>query len=234
VLIQRATEEDIEALFARLNNGEPLNAAEKRNAMGGDAVRLVRAIAGRPFFAERLHFSNARHHHYELAARLLVTSATDPTGRTAPDLRASAIDAFVRSHRSITAPERDRLTAILDGGLDRMTRVFGPRDPLLSSPSYALLYFLFLGSGAAADVPAPLLREFFAAFQHDRLAALEQPEDGRDETLVEFSGLMQHGAQDPRAIARRLEILRSAWLAYRAAPTASGSPTTTVSAASPT
>jgi hypothetical protein len=234
VLIQHATEEDIEALFARLNNGEPLNAAEKRNAMGGDAVRLVRAIAGRPFFAERLHFSNARHHHYELAARLLVTSATDPTGRTAPDLRASAIDAFVRSHRSITAPERDRLTAILDGGLDRMTRVFGPRDPLLSSPSYALLYFLFLGSGAADDVAGPLLREFFAAFQHDRLAALEQPEDGRDETLVEFSGLMQHGAQDPRAIARRLEILRSAWLAYRAAPTASGSPTATVSAASPT
>ena len=72
VLIKNATEEDIEDLFSRLNNGEPLNAAEKRNAMGGDVAKLIREVAKGPFFAERLHFSNARHHQYDLAARLLV------------------------------------------------------------------------------------------------------------------------------------------------------------------
>src|SRR5919198_2448554 len=39
VLIQNATEEDIEELFARLNNGQPLNAAEKRNARGGEMAK---------------------------------------------------------------------------------------------------------------------------------------------------------------------------------------------------
>src|SRR5688572_31542131 len=53
VLIQNAREEDIEDLFSRLNNGEPLNAAEKRNAMGGEMARLVREVAARPFFQER-------------------------------------------------------------------------------------------------------------------------------------------------------------------------------------
>src|SRR5919106_4807296 len=44
VLIQNATEEDIDFIFFRLNNGEPLNAAEKRNALGGDAARMVRDL----------------------------------------------------------------------------------------------------------------------------------------------------------------------------------------------
>jgi len=223
VLIRKATEADIEALFSRLNNGEPLNAAEKRNALGGDMARLIRTVAGRPFFAERLHFTNARLQHYELAARLLAATAGGTDDDPPPDLRAAALDAFVRDRRIVPDAERDRLQAEVDAGLSRLSAVFGRSDPLLGAPSYVLLYFLFLCDGPA-DAAAPGdVRDFLASFQRDRAAALEQPEDERDEALVEFSGLMQHGAQDRRTIARRLEILRAAWLRYRAVATSSAS-----------
>jgi len=214
VLIRNATEEDIEALFARLNNGEPLNAAEKRNAMGGEMARLIRQVATGPFFADHLHFSNARHHHYDLAVRLLAAASSD----AAPDLRASALDAFVRANRTMDADERERLVSAVDAGLAVMAGVFGPADPLLASPAYGLLYFLFLADGLPDGATGAEVRDFLAWFQRSRLAALEQPDETRDERLVEFSGLMQHGAQDARTTARRLEILRSGWVRYRAAP----------------
>lgn len=45
-LIQDAIEDDIDELFFRLNNGEPLNGAEKRNARGGDMNVLIKDVTG--------------------------------------------------------------------------------------------------------------------------------------------------------------------------------------------
>jgi hypothetical protein len=104
-----------------------------------------------------------------------------------------------------------------------MADVFGPADPLLASPAYGLLYFLFLADGLPDGASGREVRAFLASFQRSRIAALEQPDDARDEALVEFSGLMQHGAQDTRAIARRLEILRAAWGPYGEAATSDSS-----------
>ena len=215
VLIRHATVDDIEDLFSRLNNGEPLNAAEKRNAMGGDMAKLIRTVARRPFFTARLHFTNARHHHYELATRLLLVEqacAADAEGL--PDLRSAALDAFVRSNRRLPTAARTDLTARLDEGLAVLSEVFRPSDPLLASPSNAFLYYLFVRSvvgdeRATADPSA--VRDFLERFQHARVAALDLPEAERDATLVEFSGLMQHGTNDVRNIRRRLEILGAAW-----------------------
>jgi hypothetical protein len=213
VLIRNATEEDIEALFARLNNGEPLNAAEKRNALGGDMARLVREVAAGPFFRDRLHFSNGRHQHHELAARMLATEARRPDGEL-PDLRPAALDAFVRDRRTMPVTEQRRLRDALERGLGRMEDVFGERDQLLSSPSYALLYYLFLERTADEPESGRRRHDFLVRFQREQLAALERP-DAEDDDLVEFSGLMQHGGQDRRATARRLEILLVAWRDYR-------------------
>ncbi|HEU0235837.1 MAG TPA: DUF262 domain-containing protein [Candidatus Limnocylindrales bacterium] len=236
VLIRGATEHDIQALFSRLNNGEPLNAAEKRNALGGDMARLVRTVAARPFFAERLHFTNARLGHFELAARLLVLAASD--GKGPPDQRSAALDAFVREHRALAARERDALLRAVDDGLARMAAVFHPSDPLLASPSYAALSFEFLRALAAGEPAADRTdpwaasdpsgasgaRAFLDWFGRRRHEALDLPEHERDASLVEFSGLMQHGAQDARSFARRLEILRAAWARYRAGTASTSAP----------
>ncbi|MEZ0240153.1 MAG: DUF262 domain-containing protein [Chloroflexota bacterium] len=233
VLIRNATEDDIEELFSRLNNGEPLNAAEKRNAMGGDMVRLIREVAHRPFFTERLYFSNGRHQHYDLAARLLVLTDADLRGEPElPDLRNPALDAFVRIHRRLADPDRDALLGALDARLAVLEATFGPADPLLGSPAQALLHAVFVDDVArrgAPDAPGPTrdaagparveagaaIREFLDEFQRNRLAALEQAEGERDETYVEFSELMQHAVNDPRNLRRRLAILERAHERWR-------------------
>jgi hypothetical protein len=213
VLIQNATVDDIEDLFSRLNNGEPLNAAEKRNAMGGAMAALVRQVAGHPFFTDRLGYNNARYRHFELAARILLIELTDPSATDPiPDLKSRALDAFVNAHRQISAADRRDLMARVTGRLDTLAAVFTPDDPLLARQSHPLLYYLFVRSLARREPQALAgLRDFLETFQERRAEALTRT-DGRpgDGDLVEFTHLMQHGTNDPRSLARRLEILDGA------------------------
>lgn len=223
VLIQNATEEDIEELFSRLNNGEPLNAAEKRNARGGDMARLIRELAKRPFFTERLRFSNARYHHLDLAARLLLIEQALGGGEggeaaevaevaevAVPDLRSRALDRFVEASRRLAPGARAGILGRAEGVLAYMERAFTAADPLLATQSAPPLYYLFArpfalaGDGAASPGE---LRKFLEWFQAERRADLNRPEDRRDQVLTEFSELTQRGANDPRGLDRRLRIL---------------------------
>lgn len=219
VLIRDATEADIEDLFSRLNNGEALNAAERRNALGGDMARLIREVARRPFFADRLRFSNARLQHFDLAARLLaieVARADAPSG--VPDLGPRGLDAFVRGHRHLAESDRAALVDEVDARLDWLCRVFSRADPLLASPAQALLHGRFaldLLASTGPDAEPTSVRAFLESFQQERSAALEGAEEERDGRLVEFSRLMQHGVNEPGNLERRLEILRGAYAGTR-------------------
>lgn len=211
VLIQNATEEDIEELFSRLNNGEPLNAAEKRNAMGGDATKLVRAIAGHRFFLEHVRFTNARYQHHDAAARLLVLEAAARDGAAAlPDLRSRSLDAFIHDNRRIQAARRRELRDRVTDVQDRLCHVFAARDPLLAGQATPPLYYLVV-RGVTTQAPAGwagVLREALAAFEQDRRTQLQRTEEEQDPELREFSELMQSGVNEPRSLSRRLAILR--------------------------
>lgn len=220
VLIQNATEEDIEDLFSRLNNGEPLNAAEKRNAMGGDMVALVREVGHDAALRDRVRFPNTRSQHLDLAARLLAIARaeTDGSGQL-PDLRARAMDAFVRAHRRLAPEDRAALRAAADRGLRDLAAVFGPSDPLLGTQGAVVLATLFLAAlrdatprtadGSLDPVTGARLRAFLAGFDGARRAALDT--EAADPVLTEFTHLMQHGTNERRSLERRVAILAEAW-----------------------
>lgn len=223
VLIQNATESDIEDLFSRLNNGEPLTPAEKRNAIGGEMARLIRDIARHPFFTERLRFGNGRLQHLELAARLLrledaATDAMDAEG-SLPDLRPPALDQFVRSARQNGVDPQ--LRARVERTLDRLDRGFEVGDPLLAGGTDATLAYLLARDRAEQlDADPGRLRAFFATFADDRRVALERPAAVRDPAIVEFGHLVHNGRNDPRSLERRLAILLERFDAFEDAAAA--------------
>ena len=217
VLIQNATEEDIEGLFSRLNNGEPLNAAEKRNAMSGDTATLVRTIVTHRFFRERVRFTNGRYQHHDVAARCLAIEAAWLDGEPVPpDLRSRSLDAFIRANRRLPAARRRELADRVTGKLDRMCEVFLPNDPLLATHAAPQLFYLLIGQ-VAEDSPGgwqSALRDGLEGFHEDRRAQLQRQEDEQDLLLGEFSELMRSGANEARSLVRRLEILTH-WLRKR-------------------
>ena len=219
VLIQNATEEDIEELFARVNNGAPLNAAEKRNARGGDMAALVREVARRPFFTDRLTWANARYRHLDLAVRLLSIEQADDDGvGLTPDLTRRGLDAFVEANRHLPRADRRALLHRVDSGLELMERVFVSADPLLSRSAQVLLYYLLVRSVVTDDPDAiPALRDVLERFQQSRRSQSRRSGAGRDLVLAEFDDATRRGRNDPHSVARRVEILKDRLHAHRLA-----------------
>jgi hypothetical protein len=210
VLIQNATEADIEDLFSRLNNGEPLNAAEKRNALGGDAVRLVRAIAAHRFFRDRVRFPHQRYQHHDAAARLLVLEDALLRGGAPVDLTVRSLDRFVRENRRVPPAHRRRLRERVVTVLDRLAEAFEPHDPLLATQAAVLPLYLAVRSipDATANGWQPALRAAYARFHDGRRAALAQPEAEQEPMLREFTRLLHAAPYDGRTVAAREAILR--------------------------
>lgn len=210
VLIQNATESDIEDLFSRLNNGEPLNAAEKRNAIGGDAAAIVRGLAGHRFFADRVRFANQRYQHRDAAARLLALEDAALGNRPdLPDLGGRALDEFIRANRRLTPARRRALRGRVEAVLDRLAEVFESRDPLLATQAVVPLLYLV---AASIDEGAPdgwqgALRRALTGFHDERRAALAHPEAEQDPALREYNRLLHAGAHDARNVAGRRRIL---------------------------
>lgn len=211
VLIQNATEEDIEELFSRLNNGEPLNAAEKRNAKGGDMAHLIREMAGKQFFTDRVRFTNSRYSHYEVAAKFLIVEyAQHKSGAFFSDLKKRFLDRMVEDNRNMLAKDKEGLAKRVDGNLGYLDRVFTHKDPLLSKQAYPPLYYLFVKAitrDYAHDALYGKLHAFLEWFQTTRVAELSKPEEQQEVALIEFGRLMQQGTNDLGSLERRVQIL---------------------------
>ena len=70
VIISQAADDEVADLFYRLNNGEPLTAAEVRNSMPGEVTKLIRQLAAHPFF-KKCGFKNRRRTFDQMAAQML-------------------------------------------------------------------------------------------------------------------------------------------------------------------
>lgn len=91
------TDEDIEETFLRLQNGTPLNAAEKRRALPGKMRDVVEEISRHKVFTDLCGFSNKRFAHEDAAAKILHLLLAG--GIT--DIRHPSIAKTYESHRNL-------------------------------------------------------------------------------------------------------------------------------------
>jgi len=209
--VRNGTEEDIEGLFARLNNGEPLNSAESRNAIGGDMAALIREIADRDFFSRKARFSNSRFAFREVSCKLLYMEWQRIAGSNGcPDLKKKYLDAFVVSNRQMSDESKNKLTREIDKRLSDLEKCFIDNSPELSKQSYPQFFFLVIRMIQGLYTRQNLLgilKDFFPQFTLLRAENNEKPEEERDPVLVEFGRLTQQGTNDSGSMTKRAEIL---------------------------
>jgi 5-methylcytosine-specific restriction endonuclease McrA len=71
MILEKASIDEIRDMFLRLQNGTPLNAQQKRDAMGSEIGRIAREIADLQFFATSVSFDNSGASHRLVASQLL-------------------------------------------------------------------------------------------------------------------------------------------------------------------
>jgi len=172
----------IEDMFSRLNEAVPLNAPEKRGALGGPMPPAIRKIAKNTFFSKHVPFADARYRHRDLAAKFLYIESFDGI----PNTKKSYLDDFVKQFKrwQNSGDKRGSSSAIsglvskVETVLSTMSTTFGKSDSLLRQVGMITVYY-HLFRLMAADKVGSIERRALAQFEIDR-------EDNR--TLVEQTG----------------------------------------------
>ena len=72
VIVENANDEDVEDMFLRLQNGLPLNSAEKRNAISGKMRDFIRDVAAsNKLMKNSVPFQDRRYSHAEVVAQMM-------------------------------------------------------------------------------------------------------------------------------------------------------------------
>lgn len=197
----------IDDMFSRLNEAVPLNAAEKRNAIGGDLVAAIRSIGNNEFFSERVSFSNKRFQHRESAARLLLIEQNIHLNGKISDTKKEHLDSLARSYKSGKSNEVDLLARSVISNLDLMSAAFVSHDELLRAQGNIVLYYLTFKSALASG--KSLTRKDFFDFREKVMSNRRLAETSFEEAnyeLLEFDRLSQQGTNDASNIRERLRI----------------------------
>lgn len=203
-------QELIEDMFSRLNEAVPLNAAEKRNALGGELVAAIRDIAGHGFFTRCVAFGNKRFQHREVAARFILVEENTRTLGKIIDTKKEYLDALARNYRSGKTGLVTDVKATVLAVLDFMAAIFIEKDELLRAQGNMVLYYLLCKSAIQTGTAAQINRERLYAFRDqvrdNRIRAEENYADASFE-LLEFDRLSQQGTNDSSNIRERLNVI---------------------------
>lgn len=218
ILVETKDQLLIDDMFSRLNEAVSLNAAEKRNALGGNAVLQINTISEHSFFKNCVKFSNKRYQHKEVAARLLfIAWNLLKNNRKLLDTKKALMDNFVKTNRDTNFDEINELVVSI---LSKMEIMFDKKDNLLRSQANIPIYFLATRAAEVRGKENLLSREklveFRKALETNRRTASKDISKANFE-LLEFDRLSQQGTNDASSIINRYRILTE-WLGILSPP----------------
>lgn len=201
----------IEDMFSRLNEAVPLNAAEKRNAIGGYLVKAITDVSLHDFFTTKVRFGNRRYQHRESAARfLLIEEGIQSEDGHIVDTKKVYLDALARRYHSNNKKHVAKLEASVVKVLDAMASEFVVGDELLQAQGILVVYYLVfrtaIDKNQTEKVTRRKLLNFRDKLHQNREAAVQDYADASFD-LLEFDRLNQQGTNDASSIKERYRIL---------------------------
>jgi len=205
MVLEDATISQIRDMFLRLQNGTPLNAQQKRDAMGSDVGTKARMLSELSFFTESVPFGNETGDHRRIASQMLLL---EYKGKIAP-CTSQRLDKFYTDKRG--AGLDANLVSRAKKIVELMGKIFPTKSNHLNR-SYALGIFWALSrilqEYTIEDDDYPKIRANFEGLNVARLEAAQrdytQPGDDKFE---ELSLSMSRGTDGSEKMETRHDIL---------------------------
>lgn len=208
VFISTDDEERLEDMFLRLNGGEALTNAEKRNAIGGQFNEQARNIVStHPFFTSKLYFSNKRFQHQDLLTRLTFLEYTGGF----KSMTNTALNEFVRNNKTIGDGCRLAISHVMEI-LDETLTVFSDKSSLLKSKGLIPVYYEFIKHNRN-DIEK--FHTFLYEFEELRTINRKLPESDKNPTLINFDRHNQQAVHTETSLTGRFNILHSYYSIYK-------------------
>ncbi len=207
MVLQNATIDEIRDMFLRLQNGTPLNAQQKRDAMGSSVGRAARELAERPFFKLSVGFDDSASSHHLVASQMLHLEHKDKI----VSCTSRQLDAFYEKHRHGVQVETS-VVGRTKKILDLLGRMFPTKHPHLNQNYVLSLYWSISRILQTYDVPEDqfaTIRENFENLDIRRLEAMDRDYSNKpgDEIYSELSLAMSRGNTGLEGISIRHRII---------------------------
>lgn len=191
VELDEAEDHEIEEMFIRLQNGVPLNAAEKRNAIAGGIRDFVRGIASQhSLLTQSVPFPGNRFAHDEAVAQmLLIELRGGPTPVTSAKLSGMYDDGEKFAEGS---PDAVRFKRVLNF----LAQAFPQRTPELRKATVISLYTVASETLAkyAIQKRARGFGKWFVDFERRRREEENKPEDEMDPEMQKYQTALLQGS----------------------------------------
>lgn len=208
VLVEGATDDEIDEMFIRYQGGVPLNSAEKRNAISGAIRDFVHELSsGHSFFRSSVAIPNRRFAHDEVLAQMTLTELNGgPTTVRHIQLK----DMYEKNRQTTHFRRYRRKTAKIRQVLDFLARAFPEPVPQLIKASCLSIYLLASDSlenyaikGREGD-----FHDWFMDFENRRQQDSDKPEDERDADMVTYDRYLTQQSADKTALEHRHTVLK--------------------------
>ncbi len=202
VILRNATEEEVEEMFLRLQNGTTLNAAEKRNAMAGNMKEFVRKLSKHNYFS-KCGFKNHRFAHDHVASQMTrVALAGLPCG-----VRNADLVKMYEQHEAFDLSSTEAKSIVKT--LDLMSSGFNEMTPELTKLTSLSMFIIFAYLKENYDIKGreTELARWFIDFENWRKADEQNPSDIREPEMVTYQDKMSKATDSQDSVEYRHRVL---------------------------
>ena len=201
----------IEDMFSRLNEAVPLNAAEKRNAIGGELVRAIAELSLNTFFTQKVRIRNNRYQHREISARfLLLEDCLRSEQKQIVDTKKEYLDNLARKYQNNHSEIVNLISKNVLSVIEKMNGEFSDKDELLAAQGILTVYYLIFRNAIYNNETDKISRRKLIDFRKklaDNRELAANNYEGASFDLLEFDRLNQQGTNDASSIKERCRIL---------------------------
>lgn len=165
-IIVECDDDEEEDMFTRLNNGTPLSAAEKRNAIQGEIRDSVKKLARHKFLRDKVNFSARRYAYDAMCAQLtLLCLSSEPT-----DAKGKSLKKLYEEKRKY--PEKKVIEVKIKKILNLMNKIFHNKETYMKKYNVVSIYLFLqelLDNFAVLKINSKQWYNFFDEFENQRI-----------------------------------------------------------------
>ena len=205
MILEAATIDEIRDMFLRLQNGTPLNAQQKRDAMGSFIGKVAKELSDLSFFKNGVNFTNSASTHHLIASQMLhleikekiISCTSRQLDKLYEHYKANPIDSAVIARTK-------KIVTILG-------KIFSQQNPHLNQ-NYALSLFWLLScilkTYELREDQYAKLRDNFEKLDIERLEAMNRDyKQSGDDIMEDLSLAMSRGNTGVDGISTRHEVI---------------------------
>ncbi len=205
MVLENASIDEIRDMFLRLQNGTPLNAQQKRNALGSRFGREARTISELPFFATSVAFENSSSDHIRVASQMLLLEVKGKLVSCTSRQLDKVYMQYMATQVDSEVCQKARRTV-------RLLGLLFPEKCVHLNRSYALTMYWIISRLSDTyyleHLQFDAVRNNFIALDIRRLEAMQRDYTGvSDQILEDLSDSMSRGTDGIDGIDSRHEIL---------------------------